>query len=126
MNWPTPTTLKGLRGFLGIIGYYRRFINGYGKLSKPLTELIKKDQFKWNSEAQTAFDGLKEVMTRAPVLAMPDYTKAFTIEVDACGVGLGAILSQEGRLIAYISKAINQQNMGLSTYEKEFWRYYSL
>nr|CAD1820456.1 unnamed protein product [Ananas comosus var. bracteatus] len=88
--------------------------------SKPLTELLKKDSFTWNEEATRAFEKLKEVMTSAPVVAMSDYTKHFTVEVDACGYGIGAVLSQEGRPIAYISKAICSRNMGLSTYEKEF------
>ncbi|XP_020082482.1 uncharacterized protein LOC109706087, partial [Ananas comosus] len=120
VTWPTPTSLKGLRGFLGITGYYRRFIKNYRRLSKPLTELFRKDQFKWSSETQTAFENLKEIMTQAPVLAMPDYTRPFVVEVDACGQRIGAVLSQEGRPIAYISKAITQRNIGLSTYEKEF------
>lgn len=120
INWPVPTSLKGLRRFLGITGYYRRFIKDYEKLSKLLTKLLKKDQFRWRTEAQAAFDNLKEVMTRAPVLALPDYTKTFTFEVAACKQGMGAVLSQEGKPITYLSKAFNKRNLGLSTYEKEF------
>lgn len=132
-QWPIPTTLKGLRGFLGLTGYYRRFIKGYGAICKPLTELLKKSGFQWNPSAHRAFEKLKEQMTEAPVLAMPDHNKPFTIEVDACDQGVGAVLSQEGRPIAFMSKAICKKNQGLSTYEKEFlailmavakWRHY--
>lgn len=117
-SWPLPTTLKELRGFLGLAGYYRRFLKGYGCISKPLTELLKKDQFIWNEEARKAFEEPKDVMTKAPVLAMPDYNKTFTIEVDACRNGIGAVLMQERRPIAYLSKSICRKNMGLLTYEK--------
>ncbi|XP_020095072.1 uncharacterized protein LOC109714771 [Ananas comosus] len=119
-NWPLPTTVKELRGFLGLTGYYRRFIKGYGGISKPLTEMLKKDKFSWSEEARQAFEKLKVVMTTAPILAMPNYDQPFTIEVDACDNGIGAVLTQEGRPIAFISKAICQRNMGLSTYKKEF------
>lgn len=119
-SWPLPATVKELRGFLRLTGYYRRFIKGYGGMRKPLTELLKKDQFTWNDEVREAFERLKKAMTTASMLAMPNYDKSFTIEVDACGSGIGAVLTQKGRPIAYISKAICPRNMGLSTYEKEF------
>lgn len=115
----TPKTIKALRGFLGLIGYYRNFVKDYGKISRPLTDMLKKDYFTWNSEVEEAFENLKRPMTSTPVLALPDFSKTFVIECDALGKGIGAVLMQEGKPLAFLSKALSTKNLGLSTYEKE-------
>lgn len=118
-QWPTPKNVKGVRGFLGLTGYYRKFIKDYGRIAKPLMELTKKDGFKWGNETQRAFEELKEKLTTTPVLALPDFSKTFVIECDASRSGIGAILLQDKRSIAYFSKALGVRNLSKSAYEKE-------
>jgi hypothetical protein len=111
--------VKELRGFLGLTGYYRKFVQGYGSISKPLTELLKKGRFQWSEQAQGAFDKLKRAMVSAPVLILPDLEKLADYR-KASDAGIGAVLSQEKGPIAYLSKALGVKSLGLSTYEKEF------
>ena len=133
VEWPVPDSVKTLRGFLGISGYYRRFIRNYGVITKPLTELLKKDGFKWDDQATEAFKKLKAALCEAPVLAMPNFSIPFVVETDASATGMGAVLMQQGKPISYLSKAFNKKNMGFSVYEKELlalvlavtkWRHY--
>lgn len=98
MKWPTLMSLHRLRGFLGLVGYYCRFICGYGMLAVPLTALLKKENQKpqyWPPMAEAAFQALKDALTTALVWRMPDFSKPFKIECDASGRGLRAILMQE-------------------------------
>lgn len=87
-NWPTPSTTKQLRGFLGLTGYYHRFIKAYASIATPLTNLLRKDCFHWSSAADTAFAALKQAMNAAPVLRLPDFQLDFFIETDASNVGM--------------------------------------
>ncbi|XP_031479939.1 uncharacterized protein LOC116250456 [Nymphaea colorata] len=118
-QWPLPKDPRGMRGFLGLTGYYRRFIKGYGLIASPLTHMLKKGEFTWTDKAREAFVKLKAAMMSAPVLALPDFAKDFVIETDASDVGIGAVLSQEGHPIAFMSKALTSRAKPLSTYEKE-------
>ncbi|GKA54386.1 transposon ty3-G gag-pol polyprotein [Tanacetum coccineum] len=119
-EWPIPSIVKQLRGFLGLTRYYRRFIMNFASVTRPLTQLLKKGGYKCTDEAQTAFETLKSAMQKAPVLALPDFTKPFEVETDASEVGLGAVLQQNGNPIAYMSKTLSLKHQSLSTYEKEF------
>ena len=135
-EWPVPSTARQLRGFLGLAGYYHKFVRNFGIIAHPLTQLLKKDvRFVWTPSQQSAFSDLQQALSSAPILVLPDFSQPFHIDTDASGVGIGAVLHQNGHPIAFISKALCPRNRGLSAYEKEYlaillavehWRHYLL
>lgn len=119
-SWPVPSSVKELRSFLGLAGYYRKFVRNYGILSKPLTSLLKKGQlYLWTSATDQAFQAIKHALVTAPVLAMPDFSIPFVVETDASDKGMGAVLMQNNHPITFLSKALGPRHLGLSTYEKK-------
>jgi hypothetical protein len=119
VNWPIPQNFTKLRGFLGLTGYYRKFVKHYGTMARQLTNLLHHKNFSWDTSVQQAFDQLKQAMTTTPVLAFTDFSKEFVMETDECETGIGFVLTKEGHPIAYFSKGLSVTNQKLSTYEKE-------
>jgi hypothetical protein len=120
LNWPVPQNFTELRGFLGLIGYYRKFVYHYGTMARLLTDLLHHKKFSWTVDAQKAFYELKTAMTITPILTFPYFTKKFVVETNVCETGIGEVLLQEGHPITYFSKGLSIANQKLSTYEKEF------
>ncbi|XP_071629552.1 uncharacterized protein [Temnothorax longispinosus] len=123
-NFPIPKSAKNIKQFLGLAGYYRRFIQGFSKIAKPLTNLLKKDiDFKWGDKEQESFDILRNALCHEPILQYPDFTKPFLLTTDASGTAIGAILSQgqigKDQPISYASRVLNKAEKNYSTIEKE-------
>jgi hypothetical protein len=118
-SWPTPRSVRGLRGFLGLAGYYRRFIQNFGTIAAPLTQLLKKNSFQWNEAATASFFDLKKALTAAPVLQLPDFEQCFTVECDASGSGFGAVLHQGKGPVAFFSKQFAPRHLKVAAYERE-------
>ncbi|XP_041011353.1 uncharacterized mitochondrial protein AtMg00860-like [Juglans microcarpa x Juglans regia] len=108
VDWPLPKDASALRGFLGLIGYYRRFMQNYGHIAKPLTSLLKNDNFEWTQEAREAFENLKRAMIVTLVLALPNFEKSFEVYTDVSEEGIGAVSVQEQQPLAFISKQLGQ------------------
>jgi hypothetical protein len=107
-SWPQPKTVTQVRSFLGLAGFYRRFVKDFGSIAAPLNELTKKDvPFVWGDAQQEAFMILKDKLTHAPLLQLPDFNKTFELECDASGIGLGGVLLQEGKPVAYFSEKLS-------------------
>jgi hypothetical protein len=136
LEWKPPTTVHQVRSFLGLAGYYHRFIPDFSKLVKPITSLLKNDtKFNYSSRCNEAFEQLKVLLTTALVLAQPDIEKPFDVYCDASGSGLGCVLMQEGRVIAYASRQLRRHEEHYPAHDLELavvvhafklWRHYLL
>lgn len=116
---PRPRMVKALSGFLGLTGYYRKFVRGYRALAAPLTALLKREVFSWSPDAEKAFVDLKQALTSALALHLPDFNKRFFIDCDASVSGFGAVLHQGDDGVAFFSRAIAPHDAKLPAYERE-------
>jgi hypothetical protein len=115
--WQTPRTVCVVRGFLGLTGYYRKFING--DIATPLTQLLKWEVFRWMPAAAAAFESLKAAMTAAPVLQLPDFTRPFIVDCDASNSGFGAVLHHGAGPITFLSRGVAPHHAKLAAYERQ-------
>ncbi|XP_046141954.1 uncharacterized protein LOC123987841 [Osmia bicornis bicornis] len=123
-EFPVPKTVKNIRQFLGLCGYYRRFIKNFSKIAKPLSDLTKKEQkFEWTQQQQQAFIILRDKLCEEPILQYPDFTKPFNITTDASGIAVGAVLSQgeigKDQPVSYTSRVLNKAETQYSATERE-------
>jgi hypothetical protein len=118
-DWPQPRSARAVRGFLGLAGYYRKFVHNYGAIAAPLTTLLKKEGFVWPDEATAAFSALKGAVTTTPVLTLPDFTKSFVVECDASTYGFRVVLIQEAHPIAFFNRPVAPRHRSLAAYERE-------
>ncbi|WVZ75713.1 LOW QUALITY PROTEIN: hypothetical protein U9M48_023748 [Paspalum notatum var. saurae] len=127
LNWKQPESVTEIRSFLGLAGYYRRFIKDFSKTAKPMTSLTKKNaKYTWSPNCEEAFRSLKRSLTTAPVLAQPDVAKPFDVYCDASGNGLGRVLMQERRVVAYASRQLRKHEANYPTHDLELQRWYTL
>jgi hypothetical protein len=118
-SWPAPCSARALRGFLGLAGYYRKFIRDFGIIAAPLTRLLQRDAFAWDDEADAAFLSLKGALTMGLVLQMPNFDRVFTVDSDASGAGFGAVLHQGAGPLAFFSRLFAARHLKLAAYERE-------
>jgi hypothetical protein len=120
LNWKATKDVRGIKGFIGMAGYYRRFIEGFSNIARPMTALLaNKVEFKWTQKCQEAFDVLKERLTTTLVLVLPDVHKPFSVYCDASYIGLGCVLMQEGRVVAYSSQQLKVHEKNYPTHDLE-------
>ena len=119
-DWKFPKNATEVRSFLGLAGYYRKFIKDFTKISGPLTRLTKKNlAFSWDIDCDVAFLRLKRALTTAPSLTLPNGNNVFTVYTDACGTGLGAVLMQEGKVVCYGGRQLRVHEKNYLTHDLE-------
>ncbi|GKC67997.1 putative reverse transcriptase domain-containing protein, partial [Tanacetum coccineum] len=133
-DWASPKTPTKIRQFLGLAGYYRRFIEGFSKIDRPMTKLTQKSmKFEWGEKAEAAFQLLKQKLYSAPILALPEGSENFVVYCDASHKGLGAVLMQREKVIAYASRQLKVHEKNYTTHDLELgavvftlkmWRHY--
>jgi hypothetical protein len=133
-EWETPKNVGDIRSFLGLAGYYRRFIENFSKIARPMTELLKKEKkFIWTDACEASFQELKQRLVSAPVLCLPDIQKDFQVYCDASRQGLGSVLMQDGRVVSYASRQLKHHERNYPTHDLELasvvhalkvWRHY--
>jgi hypothetical protein len=134
LDWKAPKDVRGIKSFIGMTGYYRRFIEGFSKIARPMTTLLaKKVEFKWTPACQESFEMLKQKLTTTPVLVLPDVHKPFSVYCDALYTGLGCVLMQEGKVVAYSSRQLKVHEKNYPTHDLQLaavihalktWRHY--
>ena len=120
-KWPKPKSIRDIRSFLGLAGYYRKFVKNYASIAAPLFQMTRGNTLQWTLAAEESFQKLKQSLICTPVLALPDFTQPFVIETDASLVGIGAVLMQNGRPIAYYSHGLPRSKVPKSSYEIELF-----
>jgi hypothetical protein len=134
LDWKAPKDVQGIKSFIGMAGYYRRFIEGFSMIARPMIALLaKKVEFMWTPACQKSFETLKERLTTTPILILPDVHKPFSVYCDASYTGLGCVLMQEGRVVAYSSRQLKIHQRNYPTHDLELaavvhalktWRHY--
>jgi hypothetical protein len=120
LDWKAPKDVRGFKSFIGMADYYRRFIEGFSKIARPMTTLLaKKVEFKWTPACQKSFETLKEKLTTTLILILPEVHKPFSVYCDASYTGLGCVLMQEGRVVTYSSRQLKIHEKNYPTHDLE-------